>query len=240
MLFNYEQHVHTDPFSKHDHSRNFVSPTLNFLLFNNGFHAAHPIIDVLPPVISEPALPTTPVDTTPGAPGIPTAPTLPTAPVLPANPTVVLPGISLSLTETPFVPAPVFSSADQTDIETSGVAPVLSSSAGVGLSVLADDKGNAASPASLSPSAALAQLGKPAGETADAMPPAAPVEVVAETLDTVLSTSQNQRRFGSEMPEAKAFVQLSLVFLALGGFILLLRSESKPRSWTYQLTNPPI
>ena len=41
MLFNYEQHVHTDPWSKHNHSRSFVSPTLNFLLFNNGFHAAH-------------------------------------------------------------------------------------------------------------------------------------------------------------------------------------------------------
>lgn len=40
-LFNYEQHVHTDPWSKHDHSRNFVSPVLNFLLFNNGYHTAH-------------------------------------------------------------------------------------------------------------------------------------------------------------------------------------------------------
>lgn len=40
-LFNYEQHVHTNPWSEHDHSRNFVSPTLNFLLFNNGYHAAH-------------------------------------------------------------------------------------------------------------------------------------------------------------------------------------------------------
>jgi fatty acid desaturase len=40
-LFNYEQHVHTDPWSKHDHSRNFVSPTLNFLLFNNGLHTVH-------------------------------------------------------------------------------------------------------------------------------------------------------------------------------------------------------
>ncbi|HMI91755.1 MAG TPA: fatty acid desaturase [Polyangiales bacterium] len=40
-LFNYEQHVHTNPWSDHDHSRNFVSPTLNFLLFNNGYHAAH-------------------------------------------------------------------------------------------------------------------------------------------------------------------------------------------------------
>jgi beta-carotene hydroxylase len=41
MLFNYEQHVHTDPWSKHSHSRSFLSPTLNFLLFNNGYHAAH-------------------------------------------------------------------------------------------------------------------------------------------------------------------------------------------------------
>src|SRR5690242_19428801 len=40
-LFNYEQHVHTNPWSDHDHSRNFVSPTLNFLLFNNGYHGAH-------------------------------------------------------------------------------------------------------------------------------------------------------------------------------------------------------
>lgn len=41
MFFNYEQHVNMDPFSKYDHSRNFTSPTLNFLLFNNGYHAAH-------------------------------------------------------------------------------------------------------------------------------------------------------------------------------------------------------
>jgi beta-carotene hydroxylase len=40
-LFNYDQHVHTDPWSRWDHSRNFVSPTLNFLLFNNGYHTAH-------------------------------------------------------------------------------------------------------------------------------------------------------------------------------------------------------
>jgi len=40
-LFNYEQHVHTDPWSKYDHSRNFVSPLLNFMLFNNGYHTAH-------------------------------------------------------------------------------------------------------------------------------------------------------------------------------------------------------
>jgi fatty acid desaturase len=41
MLFNYEQHVHTDPWSKHDHSRSFDGKWLNFLLFNNGYHAAH-------------------------------------------------------------------------------------------------------------------------------------------------------------------------------------------------------
>jgi fatty acid desaturase len=41
MLFNYEQHVHTDPWSKRNHSRNFVGTLLNFWLFNNGFHTAH-------------------------------------------------------------------------------------------------------------------------------------------------------------------------------------------------------
>jgi fatty acid desaturase len=41
MLFNYIQHVHTDPWSRHNHSRSFTGKALNFLLFNNGFHAAH-------------------------------------------------------------------------------------------------------------------------------------------------------------------------------------------------------
>jgi fatty acid desaturase len=41
MLFNYIQHVHTDPWSEHDHSRSFVGRVLNFLLFNNGLHSAH-------------------------------------------------------------------------------------------------------------------------------------------------------------------------------------------------------
>jgi fatty acid desaturase len=41
MLFNYEQHVHTDPWSEHNHSRSFYGGVLNFLLFNNGLHAAH-------------------------------------------------------------------------------------------------------------------------------------------------------------------------------------------------------
>lgn len=41
MLFNYIQHVHTDPWSAHNHSRSFTGRLLNFMLFNNGFHAAH-------------------------------------------------------------------------------------------------------------------------------------------------------------------------------------------------------
>lgn len=41
MLFNYDQHAHTDPFSEHSHSRSFTSPALNYLLFNNGYHGAH-------------------------------------------------------------------------------------------------------------------------------------------------------------------------------------------------------
>lgn len=40
MLFNYDQHVHTDPWSQ-NHSRSFVGRAVNFLLFNNGLHAAH-------------------------------------------------------------------------------------------------------------------------------------------------------------------------------------------------------
>jgi beta-carotene hydroxylase len=41
MLFNYEQHVHAAPYSEHNHSRSWVGRTVNYLLFNNGFHAAH-------------------------------------------------------------------------------------------------------------------------------------------------------------------------------------------------------
>jgi beta-carotene hydroxylase len=41
ITFNYDQHVHTDPWSRYNHSRNFVSPILNFLLFNNGYHTVH-------------------------------------------------------------------------------------------------------------------------------------------------------------------------------------------------------
>ena len=41
MTFNYMQHVHADPWSEYNHSRNFVSPLFNFLMFNNGFHTAH-------------------------------------------------------------------------------------------------------------------------------------------------------------------------------------------------------
>jgi fatty acid desaturase len=42
MIFiNYEQHVHADPWSEHNHSRNFVGRLGNWLVFNNGFHTAH-------------------------------------------------------------------------------------------------------------------------------------------------------------------------------------------------------
>jgi len=38
---NYLQHIETDAFSDWNHSRNFVSRTLNVLLFNNGYHTVH-------------------------------------------------------------------------------------------------------------------------------------------------------------------------------------------------------
>ena len=42
MIFiNYIQHVHADPWSEHNHSRNFVSKLGNLLVFNNGYHTAH-------------------------------------------------------------------------------------------------------------------------------------------------------------------------------------------------------
>jgi hypothetical protein len=41
MLLNYDQHVHTDAFDAFNHSRSFKGRSLNFLLFNNGFHCVH-------------------------------------------------------------------------------------------------------------------------------------------------------------------------------------------------------
>jgi len=41
LVFNYLQHVHADEESTIDHSRNFTSPLLNFLLLNNGYHTVH-------------------------------------------------------------------------------------------------------------------------------------------------------------------------------------------------------
>ena len=38
---NYLQHVETDSESEWNHSRNFVGPVLNGLLFNNGYHTVH-------------------------------------------------------------------------------------------------------------------------------------------------------------------------------------------------------
>lgn len=41
QVFNYVQHVETATGSAWNHSRNFVSPVLNALLFNNGYHTVH-------------------------------------------------------------------------------------------------------------------------------------------------------------------------------------------------------
>lgn len=42
MLFtNYIQHVHCDPSSPDNHSRNFVSRLANWLVFENGYHTVH-------------------------------------------------------------------------------------------------------------------------------------------------------------------------------------------------------
>jgi beta-carotene hydroxylase len=41
IFVNFIQHVHCDPWSSHNHSRNFVSKVGNFLVFNNGYHTAH-------------------------------------------------------------------------------------------------------------------------------------------------------------------------------------------------------
>lgn len=41
LVFNYIQHVHANEESDYNHSRNFVSPITNWMLFNNGLHTAH-------------------------------------------------------------------------------------------------------------------------------------------------------------------------------------------------------
>ncbi|HZH03344.1 MAG TPA: fatty acid desaturase [Myxococcaceae bacterium] len=41
QVFNYVQHVEAEAESPWNHSRNFVSPVLNALLFNNGYHTVH-------------------------------------------------------------------------------------------------------------------------------------------------------------------------------------------------------
>ena len=41
MWFNYMQHVHCDPWSKYNHSRNITGRVFNFLVFNNGLHTVH-------------------------------------------------------------------------------------------------------------------------------------------------------------------------------------------------------
>jgi beta-carotene hydroxylase len=41
MFTNYVQHVHCDPSSRDNHSRNFVSPWVNWLVFDAGYHTVH-------------------------------------------------------------------------------------------------------------------------------------------------------------------------------------------------------
>lgn len=41
LIFNYIQHIHCDENSKYNHSRNVVSPRMNFFMFNNGYHTVH-------------------------------------------------------------------------------------------------------------------------------------------------------------------------------------------------------
>src|SRR5207237_6434834 len=41
MITNYVQHVGCDHASKDDHSRNFVSRTMNWLVFDAGYHTVH-------------------------------------------------------------------------------------------------------------------------------------------------------------------------------------------------------
>src|SRR5690606_37580519 len=41
MFTNYIQHVHCDPSSADDHSRNFVSPWVNWMVFDAGYHTVH-------------------------------------------------------------------------------------------------------------------------------------------------------------------------------------------------------
>ena len=41
MFINYIQHVHCDPSTDYNHSRNFVGPLANWLVFNSGYHTAH-------------------------------------------------------------------------------------------------------------------------------------------------------------------------------------------------------
>jgi fatty acid desaturase len=41
MFTNYLQHVRCDPNSRDNHSRNFVAPWVNWLVFDAGYHTVH-------------------------------------------------------------------------------------------------------------------------------------------------------------------------------------------------------
>ena len=41
LILNYLQHIGADEESEWEHSRDVLSPVMNFLLFNNGYHTVH-------------------------------------------------------------------------------------------------------------------------------------------------------------------------------------------------------
>jgi fatty acid desaturase len=41
MAINYIQHIHCDPYSKYNQSRNFTGDLANWFVFNSGYHTAH-------------------------------------------------------------------------------------------------------------------------------------------------------------------------------------------------------
>jgi hypothetical protein len=173
------------------------------------------------------------------------------APIIEALPLVlqpvidqIIPGPTVDADgRTSSIPAHVYSAADSARLEAMAGGFSFNASTGPAGFNLDDQTGDAVGPLGSSrAAAALAGLGANVEERVSLTSPAPTTETAAEATTGALATtsaSQNQRRGGFEMPDTKALLQLSLAFMALGGFALLVRSESRPRSWTYQLTNPP-
>jgi hypothetical protein len=83
-----------------------------------------------------------------------------------------------------------------------------------------------------------------AASVADTLTPSAPVQTAGSAAQGIASiiytaTQSTQHRTGFDSPDGKAIVQLALLFAALGFFVVLLKSESRPRSWTTLLYTPP-